>query len=88
MQDRSAVELTACSIAEYQRCTELSPEFKSKVLMDNNIITNDPRYEEIQKSKDFDRFKKEFYENLVATNWNGCKAILRDTGKRPVITPH
>jgi hypothetical protein len=87
MQDRSAVELTACSIAEYKRCGELSPEFKSKASADNNIITNDPRYEEIKKSKDFDHFVQEFYENLVATNWNGCKAILRSIEKRPAITP-
>ena len=78
--DRSAVELTACFMAEYQRCEETIPEFRAKANKSIEKLTSDPKYREIAKSKDFDRFRREAYKNLVATNWrsgNGCRNKLK-----------
>jgi hypothetical protein len=79
-RDLSAVELTSCFMAEYQRCEELVPGFKNRAASSINNFTNSPKYREIAKSKDFDRFREEAYKNLVATKWypgDSCNGKLR-----------
>lgn len=79
-RDLSAVELTACFMAEYQRCEELVPGFTNRAARSISNFTNNPKFREITKSKDFDRFRKDAYKNLVATKWypgDGCNGKLR-----------
>lgn len=66
-------------MAEHQRCEELVPNFKDQSAKSIDKLINHPKYKEIAKSKDFERFKKEAYKNLVATKWdpgNSCKAKI------------
>ena len=84
--DRSAVELMACFMAEYQRCEETIPDFRAKAKKSIEKLTSHPKYREIAKSKDFDRFRLEAYKNLVATKWrggDGCRSTLEtlESGK-------
>lgn len=75
----SAVELTACFMAEYQRCEETVPGFTGKASKSIGNLTNAAKYKEISKAKDFDRFRQSAYKNLVATNWragDSCKSKL------------
>ncbi|MDP2144119.1 MAG: hypothetical protein Q8J80_08290 [Gallionella sp.] len=73
----SAVELTACFMAEYQRCEEQVPGFKNQAAKGIDKFTNQPRYREIAKSKDFDRFRQEAYNNLAGQPVSsGCSSKL------------
>ena len=76
-RDLSAVELTACFMAEFQRCEEQVPDFKNQAAKGINKFTSHPRYREIAKSKDFERFRQEAYKNLAGQPVSGgCGAKL------------
>lgn len=76
-RDLSAVELTACFMAEYQRCEEQVPGFKNLAAKGIDKFTSHPRYREIAKSKDFERFRKEAYNNLAGQPVSdGCRSTL------------
>jgi len=76
-RDLSSVELTACFMAEYQRCVEQVPDFKNRAAQGIEKFTNHPRYREVAKSKDFERFRQEAYQNLAGQPVSGgCKSKL------------
>lgn len=76
-RDLSAVELTACTMAEYQRCEEQVPGFKGRTAECIGKFTSQPRFREIAKSKDFERFRQEAYNNLAGQPVSGgCKSKL------------
>lgn len=76
-RDLSAVELTACFMAEYRRCEEQVPGFKNQAAKAIDRFTSHPKYKEIAKSKDFERFRQEAYKNLAAQPVSdGCGSKL------------
>jgi hypothetical protein len=76
-RDISAVELTACFMAEYQRCEEQVSGFKSQAAKGIDKFTSQSRYREIAKSKDFERFRLEAYKNLAGQPVSGgCSSKL------------
>ena len=76
-RDLSSVELTACFMAEYQRCEEQIPGFKNQAAKGIDKFTNHPKYREIAKSKDFERFRQEAYQNLAGQPVSGgCRSKL------------
>ena len=76
-RDLSAVEITACFMAEYQRCEEQVPGFKSRAAKVIDKFTSHPRYREIAKSKDFERFRLDAYKNLAGQSISGgCSSKL------------
>lgn len=79
-RNRSAVELTACYMAEVQQCEELVPGFKEKASAGIAKLKSKPEYMQIEKSKDFALIKRESYKYLVAhsANKNSCDAKLKN----------
>lgn len=76
-RDLSSVELTACFMAEFQRCEEQVPSFKNQASKGIEKFTNHSRYREVSKSKDFERFKQEAYKNLSGQSVSsGCSSKL------------
>lgn len=76
--DRTAVELTACFMAEYQRCEEQVPTFKSQAGSSINQLKNNPKFQAISKSKDYERIRLQAYKNLIAGQpiSDGCRNKL------------
>jgi len=65
-------------MAEYQRCEEQVPNFKSQAAKGISKLTSNPKYKEISKSKDFERLRQEAYKNLAKGQpiSDGCKNKL------------
>jgi hypothetical protein len=78
-ENRSAVELTACFMAEVQHCEELVPGFKGKASPGIAKLKSKLEYKEIEKSKDFSRVNKESYKYLAShpIEKPTCNAILQ-----------
>jgi hypothetical protein len=77
-RDLTSVELTACFMAEYQRCEEQVPTFRSQAGSKINKLKSNPKFQTIFKSKDYERTRLEAYKNLVAGQpiSDGCRNML------------